>query len=88
MSGLFSVAERGDPHVLSKVLGKGALIAETEIQGNVADGFVSAAQLDAGGLDSRFDKKGSRVGAEYFAEPAVELANRHAGSPGQVCHVD
>ena len=88
MSGLFSVVERGDPHVLTEVLGKRALVAETEIQGNVADRFVSAAQLDAGGLDSRFDKKRSGVGAEYFAEPAIELANRHSGSPGQVCHVD
>lgn len=75
MSGLFSVAERGDPHVLSEVLGKGALVAETEIQSNVADRFVSAAQLGAGGLDSRFNKKRSGVGVEYFAEPAIKLAH-------------
>ena len=45
---------------------------------------VSAAQLDAGSLDSRFDKN---VWGAIFAEPAIELANRHSGSLAK-SHVD
>ncbi len=70
------------------MLGKGALVAEAEVQSDFGNGFVAAPEHFAGGLNSRLDEESAGVRPEDLAKSAVELTDRHAGSLCQIGKID
>ena len=87
-SAAFPISGRGQAHVPSEVLGKRALIAETKVEGDLRNGFVSGPKHFTCRLDAGLDKEGSWIGAEDFTKTPIELSNRHSRSFGEVSEVD
>lgn len=78
------VLQRGDAHVATELGGEGALVVETEVDGDVGDLGARFAEGVAGGLDAGLDEVVLGRDAEAVLELAVELS---LGESDAACHL-
>ncbi|MEY4484756.1 MAG: hypothetical protein RL693_2208 [Verrucomicrobiota bacterium] len=71
-----------------KLLGEGALVAESHIAGDFADEAAFLLQGFAGGLDAKFHDEGLGAAAEGFDKLPVQLTRGQVYHGGEVFHRD